>query len=99
MREVVQATRRRRAQIKVLPANQRGNWSRALASFEGRLHWHCHFMQKLESEPRIAFENMQHKLDGLRGEPTDPSRLQAWQNGRTGWPFVDACMRTLAHNG
>ncbi|MBT8430400.1 MAG: deoxyribodipyrimidine photo-lyase, partial [Gammaproteobacteria bacterium] len=52
MREVLQATRCRRAQVKQLPKSQRGAWGRALAAFEGRLHWHCHFMQKLESEPR-----------------------------------------------
>jgi len=99
LREVVLATRRRRAQIKEIPASQRGTWSRALAAFEGRLHWHCHFMQKLESEPRIEFDNMLRAMDGLRGEPTDPSRLGAWQSGQTGWPFVDACMRALAHSG
>ena len=99
MREVVQATRRRRSQIKELPTSQRGTWGRALASFEGRLHWHCHFMQKLETEPRVEFENMQRALDGLREKATDPVRLRAWQTGHTGWPFVDACMRALAHDG
>ena len=99
VREVLQATRRRRAYVKQLPTQQRSTWGRALAAFEGRLHWHCHFMQKLESEPRIEFENMQHALDGLRDEQPDPKRLEAWQRGNTGWPFVDACMRALAHDG
>jgi deoxyribodipyrimidine photo-lyase len=101
LREVVQATRARRAGIAGLPGALRGGWGRALAAFEGRLHWHCHFMQKLESEPRIEFENLHRALDGLRG--TDPAqdraRLQAWRSGETGWPLVDACMRALAHGG
>ena len=33
--------------------------------------------------------------EGLRG--ADAARLAAWAEGRTGWPFVDACMRMLAH--
>jgi deoxyribodipyrimidine photo-lyase len=99
MREVLQATRHRRAEIKQRPPAQRGTWGRALASFEGRLHWHCHFMQKLESEPRFEFENMQRATSGLRNPHCDPERLRAWKTGNTGWPLVDACMRSLAHTG
>ncbi len=99
MREVLQATRQRRAEIKHSSSAERGSWGRALAAFEGRLHWHCHFMQKLESEPRIEFENMQRAMDGLRSEVPDTERLAAWREGRTGWPLVDACMRALHHGG
>ena len=28
-----------------------------------------------------------------------PSGLAIWIEGRTGWPFVDACMRALRHHG
>ncbi len=86
---------------------------RALASglrgFSGRLRWHCHFMQKLESEPQIEFDHFARACDGLRpgeavpGAPvwgsTQASRLQAWQNGQTGYPMVDACMRSLQATG
>ena len=99
MRELVQATRQRRAEVRQSPPRGRGTWARALAAFEGRLHWHCHFIQKLESEPRIEWENMQRATQGLRPEPGDPERLGAWMRGETGWPFVDACMRYLAHTG
>ncbi len=99
MREVLQATRQRRAEIKQRPPAQRGAWGRALAAFEGRLHWHCHFMQKLESEPRFEFENMQRATSGLRNPHCDPERLRAWKTGNTGWPLVDACMRSLVHTG
>lgn len=75
------------------PKPQRGTWGRALAAFEGRLHWHCHFMQKLESEPRCEFENMQRATAGLRDEQCDPIRLRVWKTGNTDWPLVDACMR------
>jgi deoxyribodipyrimidine photo-lyase len=97
-REVVQVTRRRQVQARqsLRPTH---DWPRALAAFEGRLHWHCHFIQKLESEPRIEFENLQRATAGLRPDTPDPDRLSAWCNGETGWPFVDACMRYLHHNG
>ncbi len=38
-------------------------------------------------------------MNGLRDERADPDRLSAWARGETGWPFVDACMRALAHSG
>jgi len=99
MREAVQATRLRASQVKSLPAAERSTWTRALAAFEGRLHWHCHFIQKLESAPRIEHENLQRACDGLRDPEPDPDRLAAWCDGRTGFPFVDACMRALAASG
>jgi deoxyribodipyrimidine photo-lyase len=97
LREALQATRQRRTEVK--RSREGGTWSRALAAFEGRLHWHCHFMQKLESEPRIEFENLHRAMDGLRNEHPKPEYLDAWQRGHTGWPLVDACMRALLHDG
>lgn len=99
MREALQATRVRRARLKQRPRVPGDGWGRALAAFEGRLHWHCHFMQKLESEPGLEFENMQHATAQLRDPDCDPVRLRAWQTGNTGWPLVDACMRALIHGG
>jgi deoxyribodipyrimidine photo-lyase len=98
-REVVQVTRRRQDRVRQALRQDRGNWSRALAAFEGRLHWHCHFIQKLESEPRIEFDNLQRATARLRPETPDPVKLAAWSAGQTGWPFVDACMRYLRHTG
>ena len=99
IREVLQATRQRRSEVRLLPAAQRGAWPRSLSAFEGRLHWHCHFIQKLESEPRIEYENMQRACDGLREPFFDPDRFEAWCAGSTGLPLVDACMRALASTG
>jgi deoxyribodipyrimidine photo-lyase len=99
IREVVQATRARRDQVRALPPDRRDGWSAALAAFEGRLHWHCHFIQKLESEPRIEFENLHRACDGLRENDFDAGRFEAWQAGHTGFPLVDACMRALQAGG
>jgi deoxyribodipyrimidine photo-lyase len=72
---------------------------RALAAFEGRLHWHCHFIQKLESEPRIELENIHRARDGLREAEFDRARFEAWCAAATGFPFVDACLRMLDKTG
>jgi len=78
-------------------------WSGALTSFQARLRWHCHFMQKLEDEPRIEFENFNHAYDGLREAFTESDegqlRLEAWRQGRTGFPLVDACLRSVRATG
>ena len=97
MREVVQRGRQRRDQIKRLPEGQRGDWLRALRGFDGRLHWHCHFIQKLESQPNLEFREL-HPLTAWGGS-SDAERLAAWAEGRTGLPFVDACMRSLMATG
>lgn len=97
LREVVHALRARRAEL--AGRADAGSWRRALASFESRLHWHCHFIQKLESEPAIEFEHVHAGYAGIRPDIADPVRLAAWRDGRTGWPFVDACMRMLDATG
>jgi deoxyribodipyrimidine photo-lyase len=74
----------------------------SVRAFLARLHWRCHFMQKLEDEPRIEREAFLPELDELRAGPwTDEraARLEAWCTGRTGYPFVDACMRALRATG
>ena len=76
-----------------------------LRGFASRLRWHCHFMQKLEDEPAIEWRNVARSVDGLRAGDgvhegdIDLERLQAWCEGRTGFPMVDACMRQLRATG
>ncbi|RLK48821.1 deoxyribodipyrimidine photo-lyase family protein (cryptochrome) [Alkalispirillum mobile] len=101
LREVVQASRARRRDLKgtLPPGNARKYWLRSLQQFEKRLHWHCHFMQKLEDEPRIEFGNMQRSADGLREDAFNTPHFEAWRVGRTGFPLVDACMRAVNATG
>jgi len=70
-----------------------------LRGFAGRLRWHCHFMQKLEDEPAIEERNFARVCDGLREDAFDRARFEAWCAGRTGFPMVDACMRSLRATG
>ncbi|WP_240538288.1 FAD-binding domain-containing protein [Rhodoferax sp. PAMC 29310] len=71
----------------------------ALRGFSGRLRWHCHFMQKLEDEPDIEFHNFARAFDGLREDEFNEAHFLAWCQGRTGYPMVDACMRSLVATG
>ena len=99
MRQVAQKTWQRQSDVRLLPPEQRGTWPKALAAFQSRLHWHCHFIQKFESQPDIEFENMARSCDGLRENDFDEEKFSAWCRGETGFPFVDACMRYLSATG
>jgi deoxyribodipyrimidine photo-lyase len=77
-------------------------WRGSIKSFLSRLSWHCHFIQKLEDEPAIESMCMARSCENLRdGLDSDlaAARLAAWQQGRTGYPMVDACMRALVATG
>jgi deoxyribodipyrimidine photo-lyase len=90
-REVAQAARTARA-------SATGPRAGSLDSFLARLHWRCHFMQKLEDEPALEHCALHPALDDL-GRDADPARLDAWIRGETGLPLVDACQRALAATG
>ena len=100
MREVVQATRTRVSEVREKSRFESGTWRAALSAFSARLHWHCHFIQKLEDDPRFEYSNVHRAFDNIRDEKEpDAERLKAWTTGHTGYPFVDACMRALNQRG
>lgn len=71
---------------------------RALSNFISRLHWHCHFIQKFEDECRMEFENINKGYNELI-KPKNQTYITAWEQGKTGVPLVDACMRCLVSTG
>ncbi len=99
LREIWQQTLQRRDELK--EEKNRSGALRSLKSFQSRLHWHCHFMQKLESEPRLEFEELHRGFIGLRADSEDleSERFERFRDGMTGWPFVDACVRCLKSTG
>ncbi|MBC7779107.1 MAG: FAD-binding domain-containing protein, partial [Proteobacteria bacterium] len=107
MRCVAQAAAARSREVRALNDAKSAvdpRWSASLRAFQGRLRWHCHFMQKLEDEPRIEFENFSRVYDDLRdaadvAHGVGATRMAAWQHGETGYPMVDACMRALHRCG
>jgi deoxyribodipyrimidine photo-lyase len=72
----------------------------AIDSLISRLHWHCHFIQKLESEPQMEHRSVHpaHERARVATADNDPTLL-AWATGRSGYPFADACMRSLIATG
>ncbi|WP_044208657.1 cryptochrome/deoxyribodipyrimidine photo-lyase family protein [Flammeovirga sp. OC4] len=71
---------------------------RAFNGILTRLKWHCHFIQKFEVQCsyestclNVAFENLSHE--------NDKKFLEAWKQGTTGYPMIDACMRCLQTTG
>ncbi len=100
VREIVHRVWKARTELNALPEQVRPRGALdGLKSFESRLHWHCHFIQKLESEPEIETRNMHRSFDGLREPNFDSAYFERWRNGETGFPLIDACMKMLAATG
>ena len=103
LREIMHATVQRMEQlhddplISKHPAATR--MKQGLNAFVSRLYWHCHFIQKLESEPEIEEKNMHRGYDGMRENEWNDVHFQAFIQGRTGWPMVDACIAMLRETG
>ncbi len=102
MREVAQAGWQRQRYLREEAADR--PYQDSLKSFSSRLHWHCHFIQKLEDMPDLDRRNMHPAYNGLRPlypqfTESERARLEAWRKGETGLPFVDACMRMLNTTG
>jgi len=88
VRQVFQATK----------AASAGPFRAQLTNFASRLRWHCHFIQKFESEDRMEFEHVNRGYDAMAFSH-DEAHFRAWAEGRTGYPLVDACMRCLRATG
>ncbi len=72
--------------------------NRGISSMKSRLYWHCHFIQKLEDQPEIESKCIHPYYEDLRDQ-NNITHLQAWINGETGYPMVDAVMRCLNQTG
>lgn len=62
------------------------------------LYWRDFFIQLAAGHPRVFGHAFREKFDGLQWD-NDPVRFQAWCEGSTGFPIVDAGMRQLATTG
>ena len=99
IKEIFQSANKRIEFLKSNSLIENKSWIRSIRSFIKRLHWHCHFIQKLEDDHTIEFKNMHSLYDGLREKEFNKKLFIAWKNGVTGFPFLDACMRSLKANG
>lgn len=71
---------------------------RAMTAFLSRIKWHDHFVQKFEQECTYEYRAVNRAFEDL-GAENDAGLLQAWKDGKTGYPLVDANMRALASTG
>jgi len=104
LRYVIVTTKRKQEELRTAKKNAPSSpspWLRSLASFQSRMHWRSHFIQKLESQPCLEKQDQCLSFSHLRRQPDDfhEKYFDAWCQGRTGFPFVDACMRSLIHTG
>jgi deoxyribodipyrimidine photo-lyase len=97
VKQVYQASVQRAKALKVERVSN--GWLASLSSFQSRLRWHCHFIQKLEDEPGLEFYNANPGFDGLREDEFREDYFEAWKHGLTGYPLIDACMRCLKETG
>ena len=77
------------------------NYDSNKRAFEGiltRLKWHCHFIQKFEVECTYENECINKGYESLE-RPLNEKRIKAWENGLTGYPLIDACMRCVKQTG
>jgi deoxyribodipyrimidine photo-lyase len=97
-RTVYQATKARAAALAAYPKAEF-----SLKAFRDRLRWHDSFTQRLYFHPEIAYQNRYPEFDDwYTPDELKPHQLelyQAWQEGMTGFPLVDASMRQLQTMG
>lgn len=73
-----------------------GSGSAAAEAFVRQVAWRDFHHQVLAARPRSAWQDYRGHRDRWR---RDNYALQAWREGRTGYPIVDAGMRQLAAEG
>lgn len=84
-------------------AQAKGQDEEGVETWQEELAWRDYYMQILHNYPHEVDEPF---MDKYRGNEPDwdsknetPEKWQAWVEGRTGYPFVDAGMRQLRKTG
>ncbi len=73
--------------------------TRNVAKFLSEVGWREFNHTVLFYNPQLATVNVRREYDAFPWEDPDPADLEAWQQGRTGIPLVDAGMRELWISG
>ena len=85
--------------VRTLSPEAMKSMKRHYSAFMSRLTWRCHFIQKIEDQPSIEYLCMHPTFEGMRENDFNDDFFQAWKNGATGYPIIDACMRCLNQTG
>lgn len=99
VREIEQATQRRMQQLAMQGDDDSRFFRKNLSAFLSRLAWRCHFVQKLEQQPDLEFHCQHRAFEGMREAAFRQDYFEAWASGHTGYPLIDAAMRSLHANG
>ena len=67
--------------------------------FRSELGWREFCWQLLYENPALATRNYRPDFDRFEWQTPSDAELEAWQQGRTGYPLVDAGMRQLWQTG
>jgi deoxyribodipyrimidine photo-lyase len=84
--------------IRELARHAIANGSEGAQSWLSELIWRDFYFQILFNFPHAASGAFKREYDALQFEQ-DADALQAWQQGKTGYPLVDAAMRQLLETG
>ncbi|RLM59271.1 deoxyribodipyrimidine photo-lyase [Halobellus sp. Atlit-31R] len=87
IREVYEATAESRAQASDEQVD-------SVEEFQSQLAWREFYTHVLFFNPSVVTENFREYEHGIEWRD-DPEELQAWKDGETGYPIVDAGMRQL----
>ncbi|MGW4819986.1 cryptochrome/photolyase family protein [Streptomyces sp. NPDC004227] len=77
----------------------RGAGGPGAEAFVRQLAWRDFHRQVLAARPAAASADYRTKHDRWRSERSAREDVEAWREGRTGYPIVDAAMRQLLHEG
>ena len=69
-----------------------------LNAFTSRLRWQAHFIQKFEMESEMEFRSVNRGYEKI-DKKINKKYIKAWEEGKTGYPLVDASMRCLINTG
>lgn len=70
-----------------------------VGTFRSELGWREFCWQLLYENPQLATRNYRPEFDRFAWQTPSDAELEAWQQGRTGYPMVDAGMRQLRQTG
>jgi deoxyribodipyrimidine photo-lyase len=91
--------------LSIKQAYQSLNKAQKNSSFKGsinnaitRLKWHCHFIQKFETDCSYEINCINQGYE-LLAHQQNQLFIDAWKAGTTGFPLVDACMKCLQTTG
>jgi deoxyribodipyrimidine photo-lyase len=79
-------------------ASLRGSQKQGTESFLRQLIWREFYYQLLANFPRVVYESFRQEYDTIEWEHRK-DWYDAWREGQTGYPSVDAAMRQLSSEG